>query len=205
MRVPQIVLAAVTVMLVLVTCGQASDGGASPVSVSPAPVDATDHASMETRLDAIDSAVTDWRNAPSIEAAHTAAETAANLVVGPNGPGYGDRNANGVIEGESAAGVLPGLDGTPAGLATALASNECVVSDVLGGAWTDPAAEWAKMLSAIDLWRTTNNTMPSLASHPMRVVGWATLTLASDSLDDSKEYAGHAKLHVDVSVRALDC
>jgi hypothetical protein len=61
------------------------------------------------------------------------------------------------------------------------------------------------MLTAIDAWRPDNNTMPTLPSHPMRVVGWATFALDSDSLDEAHEYAGHAKLHVDISVRALSC
>jgi hypothetical protein len=61
------------------------------------------------------------------------------------------------------------------------------------------------MLAAIDDWRGDNNTMPTLTSHPMRVVGWATFTLNSDSLDDAHEYAGHANLHVNLSERALGC
>ena len=104
-----------------------------------------------------------------------------------------------------AAGLLAGVDGTPAGLADPLASNQCVLDNVLGGAWDDPAERWDIMLEAIDQWAPGNNTMPTLPSHPMRVVGWATFTLASDSLDDAHEYAGHAQLHVDISIRALDC
>jgi hypothetical protein len=61
------------------------------------------------------------------------------------------------------------------------------------------------MLTAIEEWRPDRNTMPSLPSHPMRIVGWATFTLASTSLDDAHEYAGHAQLHVNVSLAALDC
>jgi hypothetical protein len=61
------------------------------------------------------------------------------------------------------------------------------------------------MINAIDDWRPDNNTMPSLASQPMRIVGWATFTLASDSLDEAHEYAGRAQLHVDTSLDALDC
>ena len=137
--------------------------------------------------------------------AQAAAETAANLVVGPNGPDYGDRDGDGAVNGETAVGLLPGLDGTPAGLALPLAPNACISADVLGGIWDDPEAAWGEMQAAIDAWRPNNNTMPTLASHPMRVVGWATFTLGSDSLDEAHEYAGHAKLHVDISVRALDC
>jgi hypothetical protein len=164
-----------------------------------------DVASFAERMSAIDEAVAVWRSATSVEAAHEAAEAAANLIVGPNGPGYGDRDGDDVIGGEVAVGVLPGLDGVPEGLAIPLAANGCVRRDVLGGTWVDPAAEWEAMLAAIDAWRPDNNTMPTLPSHPMRVVGWATFTLDTDSLDEAHEYAGHAKLHVDISARALNC
>jgi len=160
---------------------------------------------LQARLEAIDQAVADWRDSESIEAAHAAAETAANLVVGPDGPGYRDRDGNGEIGGETDAGLLPGEDGSPAGLAGPPAVNDCIASDVLGGTWSDPMAEWQEMITAIEQWRPDNNTMPTLASHPMRIVGWATFTLSSESLDLAHEYGGHAKLHVDVSVAALDC
>jgi hypothetical protein len=160
---------------------------------------------LGVRLGAIAAVVGEWREASTLGEARAAAEAAANLVVGPNGPGYGDRDGNGLVEGDAAAGVLPGLDGSPDGLASALDANECVVADVLGGSWTDPAARWGTMLTAIEEWRPDRNTMPSLPSHPMRIVGWATFTLASTSLDEAHEYAGHAQLHVDVSRRALEC
>ena len=59
-------------------------------------------------------------------------------------------------------------------------------------------------------WRPDDNTMPALASHPMRVVGWSTFTLATDpnapeALDLADEYASHAALHVAVSADALAC
>ncbi len=162
-------------------------------------------AAFAERMDSIDRAVAAWRSAESLEAAQAAAEEAANLVVGPNGPGYGDRNGDGVVGGDETTGLLPGLDGTPSGLANPLAANECIARDVLGSAWTEPGTDWGAMLSAIAKWRRDNNTMPTLASHPMRIVGWATFTLGSDSLDEAREYGGHAKLHVDVAVRALDC
>jgi len=201
--------------IALASCGGASTtddvgstevlpGGEDRPSTTTTVVDA-DTASFADRMNAIDEAVAVWRSAPSVEVAQEAAEAAANLIVGPNGPGYGDRNGDGVVAGEAAAGVLPGLDGTPEGLAIPLAANGCIRRDVLGGPWTDPGAEWGAMLVAIDAWRPDNNTMPTLASHPMRVVGWATFTLGSDSLDEAHEYAGHAKLHVDISVRALSC
>ena len=196
---------------ILTSCGSPSSTGESapappPVSVSDTTnLAATDTASFPEQMEAIAEAVATWRSAETIEDAHAAAEMAANLVVGSNGPDYGDRNGDGQISGETAYGVLPGLDGTPAGLATQLATNDCIVRDVLGGPWTDPGAEWGAMLTAIDNWRPNNNTMPSLASHPMRIVGWASFTLESESLDEAHEYAGHANLHVNVALRALDC
>lgn len=160
---------------------------------------------LSERVDAVGDAVDVWWGAMSIAAAHAAAETALNLVVGPNGLGYGDRDGDGVVNGASAVGLLPGIDGTPSGLAESLRANDCVTRDVLGGPWIQPSAEWAAMLTAIDQWRPTNNTMPTLPSHPMRVVGWATFTLDSDSLKDAHEYASHADLHVTITKRALEC
>ena len=157
------------------------------------------------RIVTIHDAVAMWENADTLTEAQAAAEAAANLVVGSGGPDFGDRDGNGSIDGDTTFGVLPGLDGTPTGLANALSDNDCIVADVLGGSWSDPAARWAEMQSAIDAWTPDNNTMPSLDSHPMRVVGWASFTLATDSLEAAHEYAGHAELHVDVSSAALDC
>lgn len=180
--------------------------GSPPVASVPttgAVVESTED--LGERMEAIELFVSEWRTATSLEDAQKAAEGAANLVVGPEGPGYGDRDGDGVVQGESGLGVLPGLAGTPDGTATSLESNKCVAQDVLGGSWSDPTTRWDEMLSAIDAWRPNNNTMPTLASHPMRIVGWATFTLATESLEEAREYAGHAKLHVDVSVRALEC
>ena len=197
-----IALIAVPLLVSLAVCsGDDIEPGAA--TTTPASNDAA--TTLRERLDLLDSLVTDWRQATTIEDAHAAAEAAANLIVGPGGPNYGDRDANGTIEGATEAGVLPGLVGAPTGLANSLDNNECIVADVLGGTWDDPAARWTTMLTAIDEWRPAHNTMPTLPSHPMRVVGWATFTLASDSLEAAHEYAGHAQLHVNVSIAALDC
>lgn len=219
-----IALVAVPLLLSLAACSGTNDGGpASTPTVAPptaadeataileagsttiAPGSDTPASTYRERLIAIDEAVTAWRGAGSIEEAHAAAEAAANLVVGSGGPDYGDRDGNGVVAGETEVGVLPGIDGSPNGLANAIDGNGCVVADVLGGGWDDPEGRWNTMLTAIDEWRPDHNTMPSLPSHPMRVVGWATFTLASDSLDEAHEYGGHARLHVNVSLEALDC
>lgn len=200
--------------IILVSCGGAvTTGDAGHAEPAPVTAEVSQMAadiesatmSLAERMSSIDEAVAAWRKATSIQAAQVAAETAANLIVGPNGPGYGDRNRDRVVSGDTIIGVLPGLDGTPDGLATALAANDCVARDVLGGTWANSGAEWGAMLTAIDDWRTDNNTMPSLASHPMRIVGWATFTLRSGSLDEAHEYGGHAKLHVDIALRAIAC
>lgn len=188
----------VVLVVLMGACSSTSD----PVASSSSPESAT---ALSSRVEELGAAVQSWAESETIEDAHVWAETALNLVVGPNGPGYGDLNDDGTISGESDAGVLPGLDGTPAGLASPLASNSCVERDVLGGDWSDPEQRWATMSAAIEAWAPGNNTMPSLPSHPMRIVGWATLTLESDSLDLAHEYASHAGLHVDVTERALDC
>ena len=202
-----IALIAVPLLLLLAACGEDDDGGSesTPTAAAPTPGSNTHAFTYRERIVMIDDAVTLWRRAGSIEEAHAAAEAAANLVVGSGGPDYGDRDGNGVVDGETEFGVLPGLDGSPVGLANALDHNQCIVADVLGGAWDDPQRRWDIMLTAIDQWSPQRNTMPSLPSHPMRIVGWATFTLASDSLDEAHEYAGHAQLHVNISLDALDC
>lgn len=185
-------------VLGLAACGGDDDtGGDTPTD--------SEQISFRERMTTIDDAVSVWAGADSIETAHAAAEAAANLVEGEAGPGYGDRDGNGVIDGATEVGVLPGVDGTPAGLAAPLADNPCVVDDVLGGSWDDPAARWETMNTAIEDWSPENNTMPSLPSHPMRLVGWATFTLDTDSLEEARELGGRAQLHVDVSLGALDC
>ena len=194
-------LAVVLTVSLLAACGgddEATDESTTVAASSDAGV-------ARQRLGEIDRAVTDWAVAGDIESAHAAAETAANLVVGPNGPGYGDRDGDGEIAGANDAGLLSGVDGTPSGLAVPLADNACVARDVLAGTTTDPVAAWDQMAAVIAAWTPDENTMPQLASHPMRIVGWATLTLAADSLDEAHEYAGHAALHVSVSQDALDC
>jgi hypothetical protein len=196
---------AVAVSVVLASCGDTAPTRSADESTR-SPLGSDPHSPfLSQRIDSLDEAVSNWLEAQSLRDAHAAAETALNLVVGPNGPGYGDPDDDSVENGATAEGLLPGLDGTPVGLAMALSENECVVRDVLGGSWVDPRARWAEMLDAIYDWRPNSNTMPTLASHPMRVVGWATFALDSDSLDDAHEYAGHANLHVNISRRALDC
>lgn len=206
MKVRRLITAVVGVALLFSACSGTSTTADIGTTGPPSTVVSDQSgALLVERLVAIDEAVATWRNAATIDDAYAAAEAAANLVVGPNGPGYGDRDGDGIINGSSGPGLLPGLDGTPTGIATPMASNECVAADILGGTWVDPGERWREMSSAIDDWRPDHNTMPSLASHPMRIVGWSTFTLGSDSLDLAHEYAGHAKLHIDISLRALDC
>ena len=168
---------------------------------------------LEERLLVIDVHVSVWAAAETIEEAKAAAEAAANHVVGPDGPGYGDRDGDGEVRGPRDAGILPGVDGTPAGFALeafeSLPADDpvavCLEETVLGGSWDDPAGRWALMEEAIAEWTPSFNTMPGLPSHPQRVVGWATFTIESDSLAEAHEYAGHAGLHVGASQRAIDC
>lgn len=196
-------LPASTLVAGLVVLVAACGGGADPIaSTGTASQDLA--AQLEEVADAIDA----WAGATAVDGAHTAAESVANLVVGPNGPGYGDRDADGQIAGSSALGILPGIDGTPNGLALAANSdtpNQCLERDILGGSWEDAAQRWDDVDDVLGRWTPSTNTMPELASHPQRMVGWARLTLASDSLETAHEFAGHARLHLDISTRAIDC
>ncbi len=159
-------------------------------------------------------AVDAWRDASTLEQAGLAAMRARRLVVGGSldpervaltrsaaalrtpdasvGPGSSD-------PGEP--GLLPGLAGEP-GLV--LPDTRCVRQDVLGGSFDDAPARWATVQRAIERWSDDDNTFPALSSHPQRVVGWASLTMATADLDAAHSYAGHAQLHVDVTREALD-
>lgn len=173
--------------------------GCAPAA--PAPPEDPAAVAVLDRLDALDAAVAEWAAAPDTATAHAAAEEVRNLVVGPDGPGYGDADGDGVVRGEADTGLLPDPAGGP-GLASAL-DSPCVDADVLGGSWADPAARWAVWRTAVDEWTPTGNTFPGLPSHPQRVAGWATLALADDDLETVHEYAGHAALHVAVSRTAV--
>jgi len=157
------------------------------------------------RLDQVDAAVAAWSGAATVAEAHAAAEEARNLIVGPAGPMYGDADGDGTVRGDIAVGLLPGVEGEE-GLAQAEPVNSCVEADVLGGSWEEPGDRWDTALAAYEEWTPASNTMPTLPSHPQRVVGWATFTLATDDLDAAHEYAGHARIHVGVSRAAVeDC
>ena len=212
--------ALIGVTLAFSACSPVEDDGATAVSASShaqqdnatttpteqqshdARMQATMSNEFTQRLAAIDTTVSEWETADTIAAAHRAAETARNLVVGPNGPYYGDGDKDGTIAGVNAEGLLPGLAGQP-GLASAN-PNDCVQRDLLGGSWADPAARWSTAKTAITNWSKTNNTFPSLPSHPQRIVGWSTLTLATDDLATAREYGSHARIHIDVASRAAN-
>ncbi len=155
------------------------------------------------RLEQIAAEVDAWAASSTLEEARGHAEAAANLVVGPGGLGYGDRDGDGEVAGAVAEGFLPGPSGTPPGIVLdTFGTAECVRRDVLGGDWDDPVGRWSVLAAAIDEWAPDNNTFPSLPSHPMRIVGWATLTQTA-SFETVIEYAGHAGLHVAVSRESL--
>lgn len=92
-------------------------------------------------------------------------------------------------------GLLPGEQGQP-GLITSPAPA-CVERDVLGGSWADAAGRWQEVRTRVAAWSQT-------ASHPQRVAGWASLTLAAPTLELAREYAGHAQLHVRITREALN-
>lgn len=192
--------------LILAACGSSEPANSNvaaftPTQSAPATVAPTAAETLGSRLAFLDQAVIRWRQAPTLRVAHEAAEEARNLVVGANGPFYGDADRDGKIGGANLMGVLPGLRGE-AGLANPN-ENSCVNADVMGGRWSDPAMRWSQLQRAIASWTPAKNTFPSLPSHPQRVVGWASLTLKSNRLADAHEYARHARLHVDISLRAL--
>jgi hypothetical protein len=74
-----------------------------------------------------------------------------------------------------------------------------LVCDGSGAGWlvADPAALWKAAQDDVAAWTKTNNPFPGLMSQPQRIYGWASLTLASDSLSDAHGFAGDAQMHVD--------
>ena len=102
----------------------------SPRAVTPTmqrttPLDSTAVTAPAPQVIALDRRLEDRRRGrlgvvrssrPSADA-HTAAESAANLIVGPFGPGYGDRDGDGTTLGTRKSGLLPGLEGRPRGVA----------------------------------------------------------------------------------------
>ena len=93
MKVRRLVIAAVAVALVVSACSGASTTADIGTTGPPSTVASElSGALLVERLGAIDEAVATWRSAATIGEAHAAAEAAANLVVGPNGPRYGDRS-----------------------------------------------------------------------------------------------------------------
>jgi hypothetical protein len=184
----------VPALLLLVSACGGNTGG------SDRAVDAT---VASARLEQIAGEVDAWASSSTLEEARAHAEAAANLVVGPGGLGYGDRDGNGTTDGAVERGLLPGPDGTPAGVVLdTLGDDDCVRGDVLGGSWDHPRARWSLLADAIAEWAPENNTFPLLPSHPMRIVGWSTLA-QSATFAEAIEYSGHADIHVDVTRDAL--
>lgn len=185
------------------SAGAAACGSEVPRASPASPVRGPAQAAQASVV-SIDEAVATWATAATVEEAHAAAERARNKVVGDDNPRYGDADRDGTIDGATTVGLLPGIDGRP-GLASR-AANACMEADVLGGSWDDAGERWAILDRAIAAYRPDNNLFPSLPSHAQRVVGWATLALAADDLDEIHEFAGHAGLHSRVIRDAVsDC
>ncbi len=179
-------------VLLLTSCAGSDDAVPSPAGATP----------VQQRLQALADAVDGWERADDLATAQAGAEAARNLITGPFVRSYGDADRDGEVAGASEVGLLPGEQGQPGLVASP--SSDCVERDVLGGTWDDAAGRWAELRRRIDAWTTTDNTFPALPSHPQRVVGWASLTLGAQTLDEAKEYAGHAQIHVRISQDAVD-
>lgn len=192
--------AAVTVTLALVSAGLLAGCGSTSDPTPAAAAASTSRAVALARAEAIQGAVRRWAGSKTLADAKAAAEQARNLVTGPSvaGAGDGDHDAN--VEAVRI-GLLPGADGSR-GLASSIATG-CVQSDVLGGSWSHPIQRWDDVARRIRQWTPQNNTFPGLPSHAQRVVGWASLTLASGRLSDALEYSGHATGHARVVVAAI--
>lgn len=183
-------------LLMLVGCGSTdADESASPVTPAALTL-------AQDRVDDIGAAVARWEDATTLPEAKAAAEEARSLISGADTFGAGDLDDDGSTEGTADVGLLPSDTGEP-GLATSLADCPPIERDILGGPWTDAGDRWATLETAIDEWTSSNNTFPSLPSHPQRIIGWATLTQQTTDVATAHEYSGHARLHVTVTQDAL--
>lgn len=176
--------------MLLAACSSSTDGTATQSDAAP----------VLERVEQVQQQVDLWRDASTLDAAQAAAAQARLLITGPDVAGLASPAG---IRSDVDQGLLPDDDDGP-GLASSVA--DCAGPDLLGGSWDDQAQRWKILRTAIDEWGPDNNTFPALPSHPQRVVGWATLTLGTTSLDQAHEYSGHAQLHVDAARDALaDC
>jgi len=180
-------------LVVLAACGSSEERSQPRLDTSDA----------SARVEAVAREVDAWADAPNLRQARAHAEAAANLVVGPGGLGYGDRDGDGTVAGAVSEGLLPSRDDTGDGVVLDTVGDvDCVRQDVLGGDWSHPRARWALLTRAIREWTPDNNTFPDLPAHPMRIVGWATLAQAG-TYEEAIGYSGHASFHVDITRDAL--
>ncbi|WP_396668357.1 hypothetical protein [Microbacterium sp. R86528] len=193
-HVPALVAIPLALTLALAGCATGSSD-VDNVEGSPAV------AELSERLGETTVAISAWQDAEDLAELKQAAEQVRNLVTGEAGPYYGDADGDDIVTGAATVGVLPGLEGEP-GLASII-EGDCLEQDVLGGDWSAPAERWQILDDAIVAWAPTNNTFPSLPSHPQRTIGWATLALNEDDLETAREFASHAQLHINVSAAAL--
>ena len=186
-RAPRSIVIAIALLAAVAGCG--ADREPDPAPSAPAP-SAAQRTAVQ-RADAIVAAVSRWASASTLAGAQAAAARARGLITGTGVSAFPAAGAARV-----SVGLLPSDDGAP-GLASDL-DGRCVQRDVLGGSWAAPRARWSRLSARIAAWRPDNNTFPELPSHAQRVVGWATLTLRSRSLEDAIGYAGHATGHARV-------
>jgi len=107
--------------------------------------------------------------------------------------------------------ILPGDgDGPPTGalvdVVQAGRSDARELDEVaLGGlaSWADPRVRWAEWRQVLSEWRPVRNTMPRLASHLLRALGWAQLVMDAGDLRTARELASvHGQLHTRLSLDA---
>ena len=107
--------------------------------------------------------------------------------------------------------ILPGdSDGPPTGalvdVVKAGRSDARELDEVaLGGlpSWADPRVRWAEWRQVLSEWHPVRNTMPRLASHLLRALGWAQLVMDAGDLRAARELASvHGQVHTRLSLDA---
>ncbi len=195
----------------LAACGE-SDAASVAVTATAAPtVD-----DLRDRLHEIHGAMGDLEQAEDVGDARAAAERVVNLIAGLDGRHAGDLNGDGTSSDLHDVGVFPpdSEDEVVLGLALvvhdALGTNEAVkaaISGVIAGdrsAWSAPERRYDEVDRAVEVTSGGQNAVRTMDGHLMRAMAWALLAAATDDIDAAREFAGHGRLHTQLSLDALE-
>jgi hypothetical protein len=145
------------------------------------------------------------RDATDLEDAKSAARWVLDLLVGPDGRHAAEfTQAPGVLPADGPEVVDPGLALAVYDTTSAPEVREIIDGLLLGDVdrWRRPSERWSEIDAAVAAWSPSNNPMPGLDGHLMRVVGWAALSLKASSLEQARALGTHGVVHTALSLQA---